>query len=341
MAPASITIAVCCYNSARRLPDTLRHLAAQVVPDDVSWEVLVIDNASTDGTADVALQTWPSDAPAPLRVVTEPNAGLSNARHRAIMEARYDVIGFIDDDNWVCQDWVQTASKTMSAHPEAGACGGPSEAVFEVSPPDWFARYKACYAVGEQADAEGDVTDTRGWLWGAGLCLRRQALLQLFSAGFSPLLSDRKGSQLTSGGDNELCYALVMAGWRVWYNPRLELRHFIPKERLTSDYLKRWFTGAGACSVLAGIYEHVLGLDELPAHRDIAWYQLAYWQLISTARRMTDVRRKYGRASIPLEDEVAILSGKAALMKYLSVSWRYQSYCSAIRGAPWARRGVD
>ncbi len=338
MPPPSITVAVCCYNSARRLPDTLRRLAAQVVPEDIRWEVLVIDNASADGTADVALKVWPSDAPAPLRVVSEPKAGLSNARHRAIMEAQYDIIGFIDDDNWVCDDWIQTASRTMSSHPEAGACGGPSEPVFESSPPEWFPRFSACYAVGDQASAEGDVTETRGWLWGAGLCLRRKALLQLFSDGFTPLLSDRKGKQLTSGGDNELCYALIMAGWRVWYNPSLKLSHFLPKERLTSDYLKRWFAGAGASSVLAGIYENILGIDGGPANQDIVWYKLAYWQLVGLMRRIRKVRRQYGRAPIPLEDEVAILSGRAALIKYLSLSWQYPSHCRALRNASWVRR---
>src|SRR5690348_8092021 len=72
-----ISVVICTYNGAERLPQTLAHLAAQEDTGTIAWEVLVVDNASTDDTAEVARRCWPADAPAPLRVVGEPRMGLS------------------------------------------------------------------------------------------------------------------------------------------------------------------------------------------------------------------------------------------------------------------------
>ncbi|MCY7278070.1 MAG: glycosyltransferase family 2 protein, partial [Phormidesmis sp. CAN_BIN44] len=126
-----ISIVICCYNSAQRLPETLAHLAAQAIPSTVPWEIIIIDNASTDNTADVARASWLSTSSAPLHIIHEPQQGLSYARLRGFCESTYDVISFVDDDNWVCPEWVQTVSEIMTQHPHVGACGGCSEAVLD------------------------------------------------------------------------------------------------------------------------------------------------------------------------------------------------------------------
>src|SRR6185437_3196683 len=129
-----ISVVVCTYNGAARLPQTLAHLAAQENTGAVAWEVLVVDNASTDDTAEVARRCWPADAPTPLRVVDEPRIGLSSARIRGFSEARYEIVSFIDDDNWVANDWISRVSETMSADSKLGAFNGLSYPVCEIEP---------------------------------------------------------------------------------------------------------------------------------------------------------------------------------------------------------------
>jgi glycosyltransferase involved in cell wall biosynthesis len=102
-----VSIIICCHNSSTKLPATLSHLRKQQVPRELPWEVVVVDNASTDGTSCVALNNWPQDAPTTLRVVTEKRLGLSHARTRGLLEAKYEIVSFIDDDNWVCSSWVK------------------------------------------------------------------------------------------------------------------------------------------------------------------------------------------------------------------------------------------
>jgi glycosyltransferase involved in cell wall biosynthesis len=253
-----VSIVVCCHNSAGRLPETLAHLARQRATG-IPWEVIVVDNASTDGTAEVARRLWPELPPAPLRIVRESRLGLSYARQRGLAEARYELVSFVDDDNWVCSGWVQTAHEIMASHPDVGACGGFNEAEFETpAVPQWFQEYQGCYSVGAQGSAPGDVTWTRDWLWGAGLTVRQSAWRALADAGFRPRLVDRRGVALTSGGDHELCAALRLAGWRLWYDPRLCLMHFLPSFRLTWKYLRRLHRGSGPATVGLDAYNAAL-----------------------------------------------------------------------------------
>jgi glycosyltransferase involved in cell wall biosynthesis len=240
-----VSVVICCYNSARRLPRTLEHLKAQVTSNGVDWELIIVDNGCTDETAAVARSTWTRGS-VPLRVVNEAKRGLTNARTRGLREAHHELIVFVDDDNWLAGDWIQTAAELMSKKPEVGACGGQVEAACEEPPPAWFEEQKPSYAVGHQGGQDGDITWSRGELWGAGLCVRKSAWQQLTECGYRSFLTDREGNALSSGGDSELCLALRVAGWKLWFTPRLRMQHFIPREKLNWKYLRRLHRGFGA-----------------------------------------------------------------------------------------------
>ncbi|AFY68803.1 glycosyl transferase family 2 [Thalassoporum mexicanum PCC 7367] len=251
-----VSIVICCYNGEARLPTTLQHLVAQQVDAAIDWEVILVDNASSDRTTAVAIETWAAaNVQAPLITVNEPQPGQTHARLKGIATAKYDLVSFVDDDNWVSPNWIQTVVEIMQNHPEVGACGGQNSAVAEVELPTWFADYQCDYAVGTQADTAGDVTDTRGFLWGAGLTMRKRAWQQLHDRGFEPINGGRAGQILTSCDDYEFCQALILAGWRLWYDPRLHLSHFMSPNRLQWSYLKRLKRGFGASSVGLDAYK--------------------------------------------------------------------------------------
>jgi hypothetical protein len=168
-------------------------------------------------------------------------------------------VGFIDDDNIPAPDWAQRALEAMNAHPDAGAIGGFNEADLPIDPPTWFSRFAGLYAVGPQGPAEGgDVTRSRGFLWGAGLCVRRAAFDRVRMAGFSPMATGRTGGQFHLGDDTEICLVLRIAGWRLWYEPKLRLRHRIAETRLSWRYLCARSRADGASSVLLDPYQFAL-----------------------------------------------------------------------------------
>jgi len=223
-----VSVVICCHNGASRLPQTLAYLQKQCVPSWLAWEVILIDNASTDGTAEVAMKVWQHAPAATLSIVREERLGLTFARERSLAAARYEIVTFVDDDNWVCERWVARVAQIMAEHPEVGLCGGYSSSVIEGGRPAWFDKFANYYAVGPTV-LPGDVTERVGMLWGAGMCIRMSAWQELVNIGVR-LLST------TVGDDHELSLAMRLAGWRLWLDAELQLEHFIPAYRLSWNY---------------------------------------------------------------------------------------------------------
>lgn len=337
-----VSVIICCHNSAERLPQTLAHIAAQEVTNGRPWEVIVVDNGSTDDTGQVAQALWPPDPPAPLRVVHEHLPGLTHARHRGLIEAKYAVVCLVDDDNWLSPDWVQVTAEIMLEHPNVGACGGFGEAVCEVSAPAWFEQIQLAYAVGPQGERPGDVTETRGALWGAGLAIRKSAWHDLVSSGFQSLLLDRRGTTLGGHGDTELCFALRLAGWRLWYEPRLRFRHFIPANRLSWDYLRRKQRGGGEAAVGLDPYYFVMkpnrrGLLLIVRHLRQTWQ----WQALAELARLVGKPRKLLWLFLrPEEGDQDILAIEQRIGRFLGLLQNRKVYSAnfrSVRDAVWRR----
>lgn len=256
MTKAGVTVLICTYNGADRLRVTLQHLAAQVLPDFLSCEVILVDNASTDQSAALAQREWSTlHSDFAFKVVHEPRPGLTNARERGFREAAYEYIILCDDDNWLSEHYVRHAFAIMDANPRIGILGGLGVFAFETAPPSWFGAFNL-YAGGAQAAQSGVVADHL--VYGAGAVLRRSAHEKLLEHGFEPLLTDRLGYQLSSGGDHELCYALALAGFQVWYDERLLFHHFITSGRLTVEYCETYIKESGRCFAVLEPYKILL-----------------------------------------------------------------------------------
>jgi glycosyltransferase involved in cell wall biosynthesis len=273
MSDSGMSFIVCTFNGAARIPDVLRHLANQVVPAGVEYEVVLVDNASTDDTAGIARRCWLTlDAPAELRVVHEAQPGLSFARVAGIRAARFDILSFVDDDNWVAEDWCRRALERMRADPTLGAVGSRGVPEFSgFAPPVWFAKYQAAYAVGPQTHRRGRRLVK---LYGAGLTVRKAALGALDTLGYTLALAGRVGTALSAGDDTELCFALGIAGWRLEYDPELVFRHVIPAKRLEKSYLLGLYRGFGRSSVTLDLYLW-MAAQRNPASP--GWLALTHW----------------------------------------------------------------
>lgn len=246
---AGVSIVICCYNSAGILPLTLKYIFRQVVPQNIPWEIIIVDNASTDNTSEIAKSSYESsNCLATFKIVKEPKPGLSEARQTGFDTARFEYVEFCDDDNLLNKDFVKLVFEIMQKNAEIGVLGGQSIADFDLPPAFWFKDWKNSFAIGKQSDTEGDITWTRGYVWGASMVVRKEAWKKLKSRGFKSLLTDRKGNTLSAGGDTEICYAVRNSGWKIWYDSRLKFKHHLPVERLDWIYLRKLFRGFGQAS---------------------------------------------------------------------------------------------
>jgi glycosyltransferase involved in cell wall biosynthesis len=262
-----VSVIVCTYNGADRLAETVKHIANQKVDKNILWEFILVDNASSDNSKEVTKEEWDKHkCNAKLKIVDQPIPGKQLALEKGYEVAKYEYWLTCDDDNWLDENFVQLTYEIMSGNDKIGVLGGPNEALCELEPPEWFQWFKKDYAAGPQGDiytgkvSDGDITWKRGFVWGAGMVVRKSAWEKLLADGFRTSMSCRKGTELSSGGDSEACYALVLAGWHVWYDKRLKLKHCMPAGRLDWNYLVRLFSGFGVATVGLELYEKAIKL---------------------------------------------------------------------------------
>jgi len=254
-----VSVIVCCYNSSQRLPQTLAHLAQQVVPD-THWEIIVVDNASNDNTAEVAKSEWSKYKleTVSFRVINQPKPGLTYAREKGIEESRFDILIFCDDDNWLFCNYIHHAFIILQNNPSVGAAGGEGIEVAESKLPAWFNDYRKYFACYPQAEKSGIIMDSIFFLYGAGLVVRRSALKSIYTQHIDLITTGRIGGGLASGDDNELCYLLRLHGYYLWYSSDLKFYHFMTPERLTLDYLFKLVKGIAYSSMRLVVYQYLL-----------------------------------------------------------------------------------
>ena len=125
------------FNRCSLLAATLDSLAAMRVHPGLRWEVIVVDNNSTDGTRSAVESRTPA-FPAPLRYIFEPRQGKSHAVNTGLATSRGAVVAFTDDDVHVDAGWLEAAVSPLMARPDIHYTGGPVFPIWEAAPPPWL-----------------------------------------------------------------------------------------------------------------------------------------------------------------------------------------------------------
>lgn len=244
------TVAICTYNGEKRLPAVLDRLRSQINTEQISWEIIVIDNNSTDNTAKVIQEyqvNWPQAYP--IKYYFEPAQGLAFARQRAVQEANGTLVGFLDDDNLATPNWVAEAYAFGQAHPKAGAYGSKISGEFEVEQPENFGRISPFLAIGGGTKAICYTSSDYKYSYkkvlppGAGLVIRKQAWIE--SVPERLIFQGRVGESLVAAEDIEALLHIRRAGWEIWYNPEMHIYHQIQKQRLEKKYLMNLLRSIG------------------------------------------------------------------------------------------------
>ena len=288
------SVVMCTHNPRPQLLlPTLEALRAQTEPCS-RWELVVVDNASAPPLAGQIDLSWHPAA----RIVREERTGLTHARLCGIAEAAAPLIIFVDDDNVLAPDYVETALRLDRGHPFLGAWGGSIHGEYEVPPPPWAVRHLGLLAIRDcrRASWTNEPYGSQSTPVGAGMCIRRSVAEAYAAATAADPLKvslGRAGSSMMACEDTEMAHTSFEMGLGVGVFPELSLQHLIPADRLTQSYLLRVAEGRQASIVvMRALRGDATGhpMSDHPAKRLYSWLRLPFLPAFELRMVLAEVR---------------------------------------------------
>ena len=282
-----ITVILCTYNRDQSLRTALDSVAASVLPESVGWEVLVVDNNSSDQTRKV-VEEFCTRCPGRFRYLFEAQQSKSHALNAGIREARGEILAFMDDDVIVDPNWLQNLTAALHDGEWAGG-GGRVAPKWSCSPPRWLS-VESRHAFGPLVGF--DPSPTAGRLneapIGTNMAFRREMFEKHggFRTDLGPVATKYGTNEDTEFGDR-----LLSCGERLHYEPSALVYHPVSKNRLEKQYFLRWWFNKGQGNirqygVRPGTKYYVRGIP-LYLFRNLAVWTFKWVTAIQPARRFS------------------------------------------------------
>lgn len=294
-----ISVIICTHNPrAEHLRRTLESLRFQTLPLS-DWELLVIDNASTEPLADHCDISWQPNS----KHLQEPKLGKLNAWLLGMREARADILLFVDDDNVLADDYLEKAITVGVELPCIGAWGGSIAGEYETPLPPWVGDDLWRITVVEIKEdfwgnlREGFAIDPSIAPCGSGLCVRRsvaQKYIERCQTNSISMNLDRIGKGLGGYGDVDLVQCALDLGMGCGRFARLHLTHLIPASRLTLDYFVRQAEGDATSMIL---FRASRGLP-ISTPEPLTWSKQIRWFLHRVKNRVPREKYEIQKASM-------------------------------------------
>lgn len=218
-----VSVAICTYNRSKYLKTCLDSLAHQKNVDPKDYELLTIDNNSTDQTKYIVTDYMIKFPSVKIRYFFEPKLGLSNARNRAIKEAHGKYIAYIDDDGIAYPDWIYQIIEFTKRYPHILAFGGPSYRYTEIPLPKWApASYGTVYLGEKEKEVIGGII-------GCNMIFKKSLLEKL--GGFNPALG-MIGKTMGYAEEDEIFIKMIEQKLPIMYSPNIKIKHLLPSYKL-------------------------------------------------------------------------------------------------------------
>jgi glucosyl-dolichyl phosphate glucuronosyltransferase len=244
-----LSVIICTYNRSQSLQNTLGSFMNIHSPKNVKWEMVIVDNNSTDDTRGVVFR-FAGICGFPCRYVFEEKQGLSHARNRGIQEAGGEILSFTDDDVVVDRDWLLNIWKAFHAN-DVACIGGKILPVWEKPRPRWLEgdllNFLALQDLGEEK-----IKLANPVIWGANLAVL-SSMFRRYGV-FDTSLGNNEG-KLYGGEETEFVRMLLERGETVLYCPDVLVHHCIPGFRMRKSYFRKWVYDKGELKALQmGVY---------------------------------------------------------------------------------------
>jgi glycosyltransferase involved in cell wall biosynthesis len=234
-----VTVAVCTWNRAQLLQRTLDRMCDLRVPAGVDWELILVNNNSTDTTEQVATSFV---GRLPIQHVVERQQGQSHARNRAHALATGELILWTDDDVHVDPGWIAAYIDAAARWPGAGYFGGRIAPWFEHDPPTWLTQNEKLLAgmlVTRELGPVEEAFPPDEWPYGANMAFRRSAVQGML---FDPNLG-LIGDNGIRSDETEYCRRLQQSGIAGVWVPSAAVHHWVGANRMTLEYVAKYYEG--------------------------------------------------------------------------------------------------
>ncbi len=236
-----ISIIVCTYNREKYIYECLKRLITNKTYSD--WELLVIDNNSTDNTLTEIKRFEQDFKPQNYRYVLEKQQGLSFARNRGIKEAKGEWIVFLDDDAFVGENYINQLNEYILEIPDMQAFGGKILPLFEDGKtPEWLCRWNSSWVSALDMGNKVKLFSGSAFPTGANMGFKRQ-LVDLYGL-FNTQLG-RTGKNLIGGEEKDFFNRLKKNNIKIYYLPQIPVNHCIPSSRTNFEYIQKLGYGVG------------------------------------------------------------------------------------------------
>ena len=225
------------HNRAEILQKCLQCICELENPDE-DWEVLVLNNNSTDSTEEI-VNSYRKKL-LNLRYLRTTDPGLHVGRNLGCQMAKGNILCYIDDDSFVSKGWLKGIEKAFQDS-EVVLAGGPCLPQYEIEPPVWLNNM---WNIAEEARTLGslsliDVGDEQRWIspyyvYGCNFSIRKDILVEI--GGFHPDGMPKELIRFRGDGETFVSRRLIESGYRAVYSPGAKIHHLVPASRMTTDY---------------------------------------------------------------------------------------------------------
>jgi len=236
-----LSVIVCTYNREKYIGECLKRLANQTI-DKSKYEVIVVNNCSTDNTQNVidrAVKAYPE---IDFRLFLEEKQGLTFARNLGIQKSRGSILSFIDDDAFANQHFCEKIIIFFDSHPHASALGGKISPVYESVEPKWMSKYLLPLVAAVDFGKQNRLYKGTKFPLGANMAFRKSIFGRY---GVFDINLGRRGEKLEGGEEKEMFYRLKKNKEEIWYVPHIVVDHIIPSYRVQMPYIKSLAEGVG------------------------------------------------------------------------------------------------
>lgn len=232
-----LSVIVCTYNREKYLMPLFESIAANTLSFN-QYELLVIDNNCTDGTAEVCRQFAEKNPKVNFKAIKETTQGLSAARNCGIRNATGNLIMYVDDDALVGTDYLQNYVDWFESHPQTMAAGGPIEPLYEdCTEPVWMTCYTKSFLAGWMNLGNRPMKFPKGKYPIGCNCVFRKEVFD--KVGLFNTELGRNGKNLMAGEEKDIFDKMRNNGMEIMYIPTTILHHIVPPFKLSRDYFDR------------------------------------------------------------------------------------------------------